>query len=175
ESVGTIELKGLFSGFPANRRDTLVLKLETGDVMPAEFNNEFTVVLQRYCDVDISSLLGSYTQCYDDGSYGPYTINVLEAVSTGANTGYITVDNLWDYGYAATPVRINLDWTDPANFLTNIPTGQPLQPNTGSYGQSWVRPVGNGSFSSCDNSFTLRYQVYVGAGSFAATTTVMNR
>lgn len=175
ESFGYIEVKGLFSGYPANRRDTLSFKLEPGALQPADFNNSFDLVLQRYCDVDLNSFTGLYTQCADAGFAGVYTINVSSAVSTGPTTGYIMVENLWDLGPGSSPIRVNLDWTNPANFISSIPTGQPLNPNTGTYGQSYVRPTGNGSFSSCDNTFTLRYQVYVSAGSFAATTTTMAR
>ena len=171
--VDTIDLKGIFNGYPTGRKDTLIFKITGGDIPALIGSDVFTVILQKYCDVNISSFVGVYDNCFDDGSYGPYTIEVLSATTTSGTTGYLMIDNLWDAG-GSTPIRVNIDWTDPANFKTTIPTGQPLYID-GTYGQAFVRPVSTGLFSSCDNTFKLSYQVYVNAGNFAASVTTMER
>lgn len=173
KAVDSILVKGLFAGYPSGRKDTLVFEITGGDVTPADFGKTFNLVLQRYCDVNLSSLVGIYTQVMDLPDYGPYTIEVLSATSTGPTSGYIMVDNLWDVG-GPSPVRIDLDWSDPSNFTTSVVSGQFLYTDP-DYGTARVRPVGLGTFSSCDNTFTFKYQVYVSAGSFSATTTTVAR
>ncbi|HEX2606414.1 MAG TPA: hypothetical protein VHK91_03500, partial [Flavisolibacter sp.] len=173
KSIGYVDVKGIFSGFPGTRVDTLRFAITGGDVTPADYNKTFDLILRKYCEVNISDFVGNYNKSFDDGTYGPYQIQVLSATQVTATTGYIMIKNLWDAG-GSTPIRVDLDWSDPANFKTSIPTAQPLYID-GTYGQANVRPTGNGTFSSCDQTFTLKYQVYVSAGSFAATTTTMAR
>ena len=171
--LDSLTVQGLFPGFASGRIDTLVFTISGGDVPAAPYNNTLKLVMQKYCDVDLDQFVGDYSNAYDDGSYGPYPIQILSATKTSPTSGYLMLANLWDAG-GSTPVRVDLDWSDPANFKTSVPNGQPLYIDS-RYGQAWVRPVGTGTFSSCDQTFTLRYQVYVGAGSFAATVTTMAR
>ena len=176
KTVDSINVNGLFAGFPGTRKDTLVFKITGGDGTPAIYANTFTLVLQKSCPVNLSSYSGVYTRMNDNDGSPLYTASV--AAITAANqltstTGYIMVTGLWGVAGSG-PIRVNLDWTDPGNLKTDIPTGQPLYVNA-TYGQAFVRPSGTGSFSSCDNTFTLKYQVYVSAGSFTATTTSMAR
>ncbi|MEP7251874.1 MAG: hypothetical protein ABI683_05820 [Ginsengibacter sp.] len=173
ETVDSVTLNGIFSAYTSGRRDTLVFTITGGDVPSLVGSDVYTLVLQAYCDVDLDSFVGTYLNCFDDGSYGPYEIDILSAGSTGATTGYIMIENLWDAG-GSTPVRVNLDWTDPANFTTTITAGQPLYIDS-RYGQASLRPNGSGVFSACDNTFTLNYEVYVSAGSFGNTSTTMAR
>lgn len=173
QTVDSISLNGIFAAYPAGRRDTLIFTINGGDVPSLVGSDVFTLILQQYCDVDLNSFVGAYTNCFDDASYGPYEIDVLSATSTGPTTGYLMVDNLWDAG-GSTPIRVDLDWSDPANFTTFLPSSQPLYIDR-SYGQANLRPNGSGTFSSCDNSFTLNYEVYVSVGSFGPTSTTMAR
>jgi hypothetical protein len=174
QAIGYIDVKGIFSNYPVGRVDTLIFKLDPkSSIAVADYNQEFRLSLQKYCDVDIQSFVGTYAKSFD-GTYGPYTINVKQAVSTSATTGYLMIENLWDTNNTTDLIKVELDWTDPSNFKTTIPTGQYLY-NDATYGAARVRPVGVGSFSSCANTFKLSYQVYVAAGSFAATVTNMAR
>ena len=176
QSTATIPVKGIFAGYPTGRRDTLRFTITGGDVPAADYNNSFDLVLQKYCNVDLAAFAGTYTRMNDnDGSpvYSATVLPVTAANQTSATTGYIMIVGLWGVPGSG-PIRVNLDWTDPGNFKADIPTGQPLYVN-GTFGQAFVRPAGSGTFSSCSNTFTLKYQVYVSAGSFAATTTSMVR
>ncbi len=139
QTVDSLTLNGIFSAYTSGRRDTLILTISGGDVPSLVGSNVYTLILQAYCDVNLDSFVGLYTNCFDDASYGPYEMEVLSAAATGPTTGYIMVDNLWDAG-GSTPIRVDLDWSDPANFTTTIPAGQPLY--IGQYGQASVRPNG---------------------------------
>src|SRR2546423_6530779 len=58
-------VKGLFSGYPAGRRDTLILSIsnekDASAATPLISNDTFMLVMQGYCDVVLSNLEGAYT------------------------------------------------------------------------------------------------------------------
>lgn len=176
KAIDSLTVQGIFAGFPGTRKDTLKFTITGGDVTPSAYNSTYTLVLQKYCPVNLSAFVGAFTKTDDNDGTGFYTTTVNAVTSanqTGPTSGYIMVTGLWGVPGSG-PIRVDLDWSDPANFKTSIPTGQPLYVHS-TYGQAYVRPNGTGSFSACSNSFTLKYQVYVNAGSFAATTTTMQR
>jgi len=173
KAVDTIYLKGKFSGYPTGRKDTLVFTITGGDAIAMAGFNEFRVFLQKYCPVNLSDFAGVYDESYDlqvgEPDYGPYSTLLKDPVSTGATKGKITIENFWDVG---TSITVDLDWTDPANFKTSIPS-QFLY-NHPTYGPATIGPVGSGTFSSCDQTFTFSYTVTVGAGSFGNFTTTIH-
>ena len=172
QSTGTIQVKGIFAGYPGSRIDTLVFTLNPGGVEPAPFNNVFKLVLQKYCTVTLASFAGTYNNSFDlqtgSPNYGPYATVFHTPVSTGATTGTIMISNFWDVG---SNITVNLNWTNPANFTTTIP--QQFLYTDPTYGAATIRPVGTGTFSSCDKSFTFSYTVTVAAGSFGNFTTTI--
>jgi hypothetical protein len=172
-TVDSIELKGLFSGYASGRKDTLIFKITGGDIPSLVGSDEYTVYMQKYCDVNLADFSGTYTaQDYYQGAPdgGPYTVTLTPGTATGT-TGFVTLSGLW--GIASPGVKINLDWTDPANFKTSIPTAPWFVHAT--YGQSTIRPNGTWSFSSCDNTFTIGYEATVSAGSFGKYTTTLTK
>ncbi len=175
KALDSITVKGNFAGFPGSRTDTLTFKITGGDVAPATYNDTYKLVMTKYCNVVLSSFTGNYTKCFDiqtgSPTYGPYAINITSAVALTATTGYVMMPNIWDAGGPA--VRVNLDWTNPANFTTSIPA-QFLY-NDPTYGAATITGVGTGSFSSCDNTFSLSYRVTVSAGSFGNFITTIAR
>lgn len=172
-AVDSIALQGKYSAYNGGRVDTLIFSITGGDVAAFNSSAKYSVVLQQYCDVDLDSFLGTYSNCFDNENYGPYEINVLSSTATGPTTGYLMVENLWDAG-GATPVRVNLDWSDPSNFTTYVPTGQALYDDP-DYGPAKVAPDGTGIFTSCNVSFTFIYEVYVDGNTFGTTSTTMER
>jgi hypothetical protein len=169
----SLVVKGLYNGYPVGRVDTLIVKITGGDIDPIATSNEFTVYLQRYCDVDMANFSGQYTaQDYVDGAPdgGPYPVDITPGSSTGPSSGTLSFDGLFGIPL---PFTINIDWSDPSNFTTEVPT-QPwfVHPT---YGQTTLRPNGKGSFSSCKNSFRIEYELTVAAGSFGKTTTVFTK
>jgi hypothetical protein len=175
KAVDSITVRGLFAGFPGTRRDTLIFKISGGDVDPGKFNDTYTLVMTKFCPVNLSAFTGNYTRSFDlqppSTPYGPYAISVSSVTSLTPTTGFVLMNNVWDVGSAN--IRVNLDWTNPANFTTSVPT-QFLY-NDPTFGPATIRPVGTGTFSSCDNTFSLRYEVTVAAGTFGVFTTTIAR
>ena len=166
-------VKGLYSGYPVGRVDTLIFKITGGDVSPIATSNEFVVYLQRYCDVDLANFSGQYTeQDFRDGAPdgSPYPVDLTPGTSTGPSAGTLTMDGLFGI---PVPFIINIDWKDPSNFTTEVPT-QPWFVHA-TYGQTTLRPNNKGSFSSFKNSFRIDYELTLAAGSFGKYSTVFTK
>lgn len=181
KTTDSLAVQGIFAGFPGNRVDTLLFKITGVDAKGAPYNDSLKLVMQKYCTVDLAAFSGTWNKVQDSDSPGSFytmTVNAVTAANyTSATTGYIIVNNLWDIdgtGWPTSPIRIDLDWTDPGNFKANIPTGQNYFVHP-SYGQAKIRPIGTGTFSSCNNTIKIGFQAYVSAGNFAAVTTDMAR
>jgi hypothetical protein len=162
--VDSIPVKGIFAGFPAGKKDTLIITITGGDAGVFKGAEKYTLVMQKFCPVlSLTDFEGDYTNTFDDDSYGPYTTQVVAGAITGT-TGTIIIKNLYDAGFADLPVTLN--WTDNNNFTLTF-TAQ----NTGVdasvvFGASyaglplWIYPTNTaGTFSACENTFTVRYQV----------------
>jgi hypothetical protein len=174
QTIDSIQVRGLFAGYPGTRRDTLVFKITGGDGQPASWSNTYNLVMQRYCNVNLASFTGTYiAQDYDattnqpDGN--PYTLTLTPGTTTGT-TGTVTVAGLW--GIPNT-FNVSMNWTNPSAFTTNIADQNWFVHNT--YGQAKIRPAGTGTFSSCDNTLVLRYEAYVAAGSFGTYYTTLRK
>ncbi|MBO9634257.1 MAG: hypothetical protein J7578_14170 [Chitinophagaceae bacterium] len=160
-----LPLKGIFAGYPSGRKDTLNFKLTGGDIPVMTSSNSYTVVMQKYCNVQIADFSGSYL-CQDyynnapDGD--PYEVELTPgAVGADGKSGKISISGLWGY---VKPFNVDLNWVNPAAFTTSI-AAQPWMVHS-TYGQSTIKPNGSGTFSSCDNTFKIAYEVTVSAGSF---------
>lgn len=158
--IGTLKVNGIYAGF-TGQVDTLIVTLTGDDV--ANFDNTFTLVMQRYCPFAIDDFIGDWT-AYEvsdyDGAYAPYS---LTFASDGDNS--LVTSDIWPYF----PVVFTFDATDPANFICNIPD-QFLADDLYGYGEARIVDLGGGSFSSCDGTITIRYKVYVSAGNFEQST-----
>ena len=187
QSVATIIIHGIFAPYAdGTRKDTLNISLTEPSVKVAGFNNSIKVVLQRYCAVDLNAMLGDYKNSFDNQSpdaFGPYTATITSAVSTGPTSAKIYIQYFGDSGFgpwgpseiAVNPgISVNIDWANPANFKTTIPS-QTFSNDLFGYGAATISPVGTGSFSSCDNTFTISYGVTVSAGSFGNFITILKR
>ena len=174
KSIDSIPIKGIFSGYPTGRKDTLTLTITGGGKDVADFNKVFKLVLQKYCNVVVADLLGDYANSFDlqtgQPTYGPYGTSISNPVTISPTKSTVKISNFWDVG---TSITVELDYADPANFKATIPT-QSLY-NDPTYGKATISQVGNGSFSSCDNTFTFSYTVTVAAGSFGNFTTKIGR
>jgi hypothetical protein len=166
QSKASIVVHGIFAPYSAGtRQDVLQFTLTEPSVTVAGFSDTINLTLQRYCPVDLAAFTGNYVcQDYYNGAPdgGPYTVTLTPGTSTGTNTGFVTLNRLW--GYTNPSVRINLNWNNPANFITTVERANWFVHST--YGQSVINPAGNGTFSSCDNTFTIAYEATVAAGSF---------
>ncbi len=174
KTVADFDVRGLFAGYAQGQIDTLIIKLTSGDIPIAEFNNTFTLVIQKFCPVVLDDFLGDYANCFDTQSgspdYGPYFSTFSSVTPTGPTSGTVVIDNFWDVG---TSITAELDWSDPANFKTNIP--EQYLYDDANYGPATIKPVGTGTFSSCDGTFSFSYTVTVAAGSFGNFITTYER
>jgi hypothetical protein len=152
--------QGLFAGYPTGRKDTVKIKLTSGDgfIKPAAYQDSVMLILQKYCDVVLAGLGGNYTanEYYASGaySYGPYASGVVNLTSTGATTASGAFVNLFDYGW--NNINFTMDWTDPANFKVTIPLQTTGATNAGG-NYSYVRSTAGktNTFSSCDQTFSI--------------------
>lgn len=173
-SVDTVAIKGLYDNYPVGRKDTLVIALSGGDAKAAPFNNTFKLVMQKYCDVDLAQFTGTYNiQDYTNAGApdgDPYTVTLSDATATTATTGTVKMSGLWG---VSSPVTVELDWTDPSNFKTKVPT-QPWFVH-GTYGQVTIKANGTGTFSSCANTFKVAYEATVSAGTFGKFYSILSK
>lgn len=154
KALDSLSIAGLFSGYPSSSRiDTVFIKITGGDVPASSYWNNFRLILRKYCDVSLAAFNGNYTNTIDNGNYGPYPVQIAAGTTSGTS-GTIVVTNLWDPGVPVT-TTVNLDWANPANFTATIPDQVYYGP-----ANWWIKGTTAGTFSSCDQSFTLRYQLY---------------
>ena len=172
QAVDTLVVSGLFAGYPTSTRvDSVYIKVCGGDVPANAYYNTYLLIMRKYCDVNLTNLAGAYNNSIDNGNYGPYPTTVVAGTTTGT-TGTITVGNVWDPGVPTT-TTVKLDWSNPAGFTTTIPDQVYYAP-----ADIWIKGTTAGTFSSCDQSFTLRYTLYTkstGANYSANQVTVIKR
>jgi hypothetical protein len=185
-AVDSIALKGIFSGYPTGRKDTLIFTITGGDVPTFKGFTTYKVVMTKYCEVNINDFAGDYNNSFDNqdpDSYGPYNATINQIISTGPTSATIYITNFADAGFGpwgpsdppANPgIAVKLDWTDPSNFTTIVPT-QTFSSDLFGYGEATISAVGSGTFSSCENSITISYTIEVSAGSFGDFVTVLQR
>jgi hypothetical protein len=163
-AVDTLYVRGIFSGYPGSRKDTLKFEITGGDIPPSSYSKNYALVMQKFCSVTFSAFTGAYVGTdYDEtgaivSSMSDYPITFTPQ----SDNKTIRVNNLWEV-----PVNVNveLDYATPGNFTTNVPDQNYFVHST--YGQVKIRAAGKGVFSSCDNTFEIRYEPYVpGLGSF---------
>lgn len=163
EALDSLAVHGIFANYPIGRRDTLHIDITGGDVDVNNYNNRYTLILEKYCDVILTDLDGVYTQTryrnsIGGGAVGPFAINFGAVTSTGPTSGTMTITGLrlMNFGVPLDPIEIELDWADPANFKATIPlqytgwdydTDQPILIRTS--------PGVTNTFSSCGQTFTL--------------------
>lgn len=158
EAVADFTIKGIFAPYAGGDRDTLRLTLAEPSVPTAKFQDTVYVVLQRYCNVVLTSLAGAYPRTFEGegNSYGPYTSTLTNVVSTGATSATATLLNLYDSGIPVPIVKF--DWSNPANFRVVIDEQFTGAISAGNY--IWVRTAGSqNTFSSCDNTVSFRYDL----------------
>lgn len=168
KAVDTLRIRGLFSGYPAGRKDDLKVKL-TGTVPNFAGKDSFMLTLQRYCAVVLTSLGGDYDNTFE-GSYGPYTSSVINLTAISATTATGTITNIYDSNISATAL---FDWTDPAAFSVKIEPQQTQYTSGGLPIFVRTNPDAVSTFSSCENTITLRLMLYTSAGTVDSWTSSM--
>ena len=135
-----------------------------GDVPKNDYNNTYTIIMRKLCDVNLTTLSGSYTKTREYNNtgglaYGPYTTQVLGLTSTGASSATGRIRNVYDWDWA--DLTVNLDWTNPLAPTATIP----LQRTYGSDAYSVRSTPGRpNTFSACDNTITITLDFLNAAG-----------
>jgi hypothetical protein len=173
-SNDSIAFGGLFSGYPTGRKDTV--KVKFSGINTVLNKDSFVLIIQGYCDVIAANLTGNYLNSTDTyngaaSSKPNYVANISSWTSTGATSASIVIKNLGatsDNGWgpfaptdqAAIGLNATLDWSNPASFTVTIPTQNYFNDGTGN---STINATG--TFSSCDQTFTITCKVkYAGNG-----------
>lgn len=161
--TATFDVTGYFANM-SGRKDTLVIEMVSADT--ASFNTVYTLYLQQFCPFDINDFVGAWTAYeksdYEDDPYAPYTVN-FALVDGEANT--LVTEDIWPFF----PIKVVFNADDPANFFWNIPD-QFLVDDLSGYGEARATDLGDGPFSSCDQTASIRYKIYVAAGNFEQST-----
>ncbi len=186
----TIRFTGLFAGYPSSRKaDTVTVKLGGGYLfVNGQDTYQFTV--QGYCDVVQANLLGNYTTTTDyypavgsGASAAKYTATISNWTPINSTSATVSILNLGkspDTGFgpfqvsdpAATGITAKLDWSNPSNFTITI-ASQSYMASLYTYGAATIS--GSGTWSACDQKFTLGYTIKVSAGTFSNQWTVLTR
>lgn len=177
KAIDSLEIKGIYDQYTAGRKDTLVFTISGEGVTPSTYNNTYKLLMRGPCfegDVNLDELVGTYVNCYDDASYGPYQMKIVSATSVSPTTANIVIHNLYDAGF--NDLTFTIDWTNPNNrTLTFIAqnTGQDagIMSNTYKGMPLWIYPIPTkpGTFSACKGTFTINYQMGIpNVGKFPA-------
>jgi hypothetical protein len=191
-ATDSIAFGGLFSGYPTGRKDTV--KVKFSGVNTVLNKDSFVLIIQGYCDVLSTNLVGTYPNSTDTyngaaSSKPNYTSSLSGWTPITATSASVilknigaTPDNGWGYvssngGFQTsdpviTPgLSATLDWSNPANFTVTIPTQNYFNDGTG------ISTInGTGTFSSCDNTLTITCKVkYAGTGGTYTHVTYMKK
>lgn len=175
-ATAEFQLQGLLTGYPAGRLDTLVLTVSEPSIKPAAFLDKVTVVIGDICaeanPFDLNDFLGDYANTNEllgTSAYGPYTTSITAVTPLTATTGKISVANIFDDGWQDA-IDFILDWTDPnAKVATCVQNSAIAGSDAGSLNSAYagmlmaIRQANGypGTFSSCDQTFTLKTQLGV--------------
>jgi len=153
----SLKITGNYAPYATGRVDTVKIKVTPNNFLGIYGKDSINLIIQRYCDVELDSLMRSYdsTKEYTSAgafSYGPYSTGVNSLAlntNTSANGNF---SNLYDDSWG--DINFDMDWTNPSKFTVTIP----LQP-TGKANVN-VRTTAPtvtkySTFSSCDKTFTL--------------------
>ena len=168
KALDSLTISGLYSGYPTSSViDTVDVYITGGDVAVSPYNSHQRIILRKYCNVISTDLVGTYANSTDTyngkasskPNYVATVSNWTPVTATSANVTLqnigATSDNGWGPFSSSDPVitpglSATLDWTNPANFSVTVPLQNYF--NDGS-GISTIKATG--SFSSCDNTFTI--------------------
>jgi len=191
KAADSIVINGIFSGYPAGRKDTLYIVINGGDAPINAYNNVYALTLQSFCPVIASELQANYTKTRDyDGSLSGtpsaalYTTQITNWTDLSSTSARITIKNFCateDIGFgpfdpsdgaAYSGITATLDWSNTSNLKVTIPS-QSYMVDAFGYGPATIS--GSGTFSPCSQTFTITSTVKVSAGAFTPVVTVMSK
>ena len=178
EAVANIPVQAIRTSYLNGERDTLMFTLAEPSLKVSGFLDTVYVTIRGACfegDVTLTDLLGAYpntNETFGTSPYGPYLTTITNVTQTTPTTGSVTVDNIWDNGWA--PITFDLDWTDPNNRIVsllqqdNIADGGTVNPAYAGQGTVTVTnpsavsfPGVRGTFSICNQTLVLKMRVCI--------------
>ena len=154
----SLVLKGIYAGYPPGRVDTIYLKISGGDVPANAYATTYMVIVQGYCDVNITDFNGDYHNARDvyngTSAYGPYDMT-FDVQSSDATSATVILGNLYDAGVPGITTTLKMNWSNPAAFTTTVPDQVFYAP-----ADLWIKADGDGTFSSCNGTVIVRYVLY---------------
>lgn len=192
KTMDTITFRGNFTAYQSGKRDTLIIALTQPSLEITAFSDTVRLIIAgpSACD-EASPVLTALTGDYDNTNevfgtnpYGPYSTSISSVSVTGATTGTVVVENIWDNGWG--PITFNLNWSNPSSpTAVVVPQAAIPGSNAGDInptyaGQTVAVRVPTaalsptpGSYSYCNEVFTLKMQLGVtGVGFFGSLYTV---
>lgn len=178
-TLGNLPVLASYYQYDGGRLDTVKIKMTGGTLTPFKGKDSIVLVIQKFCDVVLTDLLGDYTNTNEytaaaptTVSYGPYTTSIANLVSTSATSATGTFQNLYDDGW--NDVNFTIDWSNKANMKITIP----LQATGKGYGGAASSSVRTSTtkvskFNTCTRTFDL-YIDLVNDATGVATTTQYN-
>lgn len=145
-SIGYVTIKGEYDKLAQDGPQDIIIKLNgTSDVQIAGWNNTFNCRLSQYCPLVIDQMAGEYDVVYEwwfeDANVHDAVVTVVDDYTLNIVTGGLDFN-------------VVLDDTDPANF--NATVAPQVQWVYGGAHDVFIQ--GDGSFSACDQTITLRVQ-----------------
>jgi hypothetical protein len=191
EARANIPVQAIFNAYTAGRRDTLMFTLQEPSMAPSKFMDTVYVTIRGACfegDVNLNEFLGTYANTNEllgTSAYGPYTTTISSVSQVTATTGKVTVENIWDNGWA--PITFDLDWTNPANRITsliqqdNIADGSTVNPQYAGSSVTVTNPSATsfpnqrGTFSICNQTLQFKMRIcLLPLGCFSSTLYTVN-
>lgn len=158
QSRGAIIVNGIYDGF-ADESRSLILNIEGGDVEIANFDTTHNLSMLAFCSFDINDFVGTWDvvdqSVYEDDPY------IYQLTTEIYEDNTLLVTGLWEEDI---PVLIELDGSDPGNFMAIIP--EQYYASHPDYGDMTIEQVTTGTFSSCEYIIWTSYMIYVDAGFF---------
>jgi hypothetical protein len=109
--VDSVSLKGLFSGFPTGRRDTLVFKITGGDIPSLVGSDVYKVVLQKFCPLNMSDFSGNFEVLED--WWADYFAGDIVPLTVVADTIFFDYPTAFNH----LPLKIVVN---PTTFATSV-------------------------------------------------------
>ncbi|MEO7049595.1 MAG: hypothetical protein ABI091_30105 [Ferruginibacter sp.] len=152
----SISLKGIFSGYPAGRKDTLVFKIVGGDIPTLAGSDVYKVVLKQFCPLDMSIFSGDF-EVVEDG-WADYSAGDVVQLSVSGNT--VSFDYPTIYMHQPLLIKVN-----PSTFATSVIATAFGGYSTGGTVYSCESvPGANSVVVPCDETISVVLDFYDGAG-----------
>lgn len=167
KTTASLGIQGVASFYTGLRKDTLLITLATPDITPAKFSDTIRLLLRGACletdlsNASFSSITGTYTKTFENGSYGPYVTTLVTPANLTSTSSRATLTNIYDSGISST-------------VTFNYPAGGPFTATVADQATGFTvgglplsirsTPATTSTYTFCTPTFTLYLDLYTSAG-----------